>query len=167
MAKKKKNETPSDQEPQTFYDKLLEQREHLNEYKDALLAKTSSQIGGVGFMGALGGVALLADWTLTGGFFTILAGADALSYMNVRTNLRKVDKDLKDIDEKILQLELMPDFQKNRLEHASKLKDDFAKSQFTIGQLSQQLQDLQRQVAEARDPKPENLVKPRLMPPPK
>ncbi len=78
MAKKNKLDA-ADKEPQTFYDKLLEQREHLNEYKEALLGKTNSQIGGVGFMGALGGVALLADWTLTGGFFTILAGADALS----------------------------------------------------------------------------------------
>lgn len=164
MAKKKKEDL-SEKEPQTFYDKLLEQREHLNEQKDALRAKTHSEIGGVGFMGALGGVALLADWTLTGGFFTILAGAEGMSYLNVRSNLRKVDKDLKDIDEKILQLEQMPDFQKNRLERNSKLKDDFAKSQMTIDQMSQQLQDLQRQVAEVRDPKPENLVKPRLTPP--
>lgn len=166
MAKKNKLDA-ADKEPQTFYDKLLEQREHLNEYKEALLGKTNSQIGGVGLMGALGGVALIADWTLTGGFFSLLAGADALSYINVRTNLRKVDKDLKDIDEKILQLEAMPDFQKNRLERTHKLKDDFAKSQMTIGQMSQQLLDLQRQIDEAREPKTENLVKPRLMPPPK
>lgn len=167
MARKKKDSfVPDDEDASTpFYKKLLGHRDDLAERKTLREDKASREIGEFGFWSAVAGVAFAADWALTGGVLTIVAGASGLEWMHHQNQANKAAKELKEIDEKLFKLEAERLQHQPSLELKSGLKEEFSRTQGAVDELRQQVKTIQTEVDKAKSPKHLAIEKPKFDPP--
>lgn len=153
---------------------LEKERSKLQERYDALADKTRSEWGDAGFWGVVGGVALVADWTLLGGFGTVLAAANAGSAIGYARRARAVGRDLKEVKTSISNMrEAQFALKMQQLKNApqapvndNSLKDEFSPAaKAEIEALREKLSKLENQVGELQEDKGKGLDKPKFKKP--
>ena len=157
---------------------LEKDRKRLQERYDALADKSRSEWGDAGFWGAVGGVALLADWAFLGGFGTVLAVANAGSAIGYARRARAVGQDLKDVktrindmrkaqfELKLKQLENAPQNAPKTPDNDNSLKDEFSPAaKAEIDALRAKLAKLENQVGQMQDDHEKGLDKPKFRTP--
>lgn len=179
MARKKPQPAPR-QKPAGYTDNendplnaLEKEREKLGERFDALTKKADHEMSDLGFWGVVGGVALMADWTFLGGFGTTLAVLSGGQYIAYKAKARSVEKDLKIVREKIIdmqearfRLEMELQRQQPKPANQNNLKDEFSPAaKAEIEALRKKLSELSGQVDELQTDKEKGLDKPKFKPP--
>lgn len=118
------------------------------------------------FWGAVGGAAMLADWTFLGGLGTVLAGLNSLGVVAYGGMMLSVGKELKQVKSKI------NDMREERFEaelrhpelRSGALKADFSPAaQRRVAELEEQLKGLAKKLDDLEGPK--KIDKPKFKPP--
>lgn len=150
-------------------------RKRLQDQYDRLTTKARSEMGEVGFWGAVGTIALVADWGLLGGLGTAFAAWSAGEYIAYSRRARDVGKELKDVKTRInnmqqarfeAQMQQMKNApQQNPLPDNS-LKDEFSPAaKAEIESLRDKLAKLEKQVGQMQEDKDKGLDKPKFKKP--
>ena len=154
---------------------LEKDRKRLQEQYDRLTAKARGEIGDLGFWGAVGTVALIADWGLLGGMGTAFAAWSAGEYVVYARRAREVGKELKDVKTRIndmqqqrFDMQLQQQLQNNP---QGPLPDYSLKEEFSpaakaeIDALRDKLAKLEKQVGQMQEDKDKGLDKPKFKKP--
>lgn len=152
---------------------LEKEREKLGERFDALTKKADHEMSDLGFWGFVGGIGLMADWAFMGGLGTALAVWSGAEYLAYKSKARGVEKDLKAVREKIIDMQearfrLDMELQRQQPNPANqnKLKDEFSPAaKAEIEALRKKLSELSGQVDELQSDKEKGLDKPKFKPP--
>ncbi|MBW7911404.1 MAG: hypothetical protein H3C49_09090 [Alphaproteobacteria bacterium] len=156
---------------------LEKERNRLQERYDTLTGKARGEVGDVGFWGAVGALALMADWTFTGGLGTAFAAWSAGEYVMYARRAREVGKELKVVksriqnmqqarfEAQIQQMKQAPQKTQGAVPDTS-LKDEFSPAaQAEIESLRSKLATLEKQVGQMQEDKAGGLDKPKFKKP--
>lgn len=138
-----------------------------------LTKKADGELGEMGFWGFVGGVGLMADWAFMGGLGTAIAVWSGASYLTYKSNARSVEKDLKKVRDKIIDLQeerfranLEMQKQQPKPANENKLQAEFSPAaKAEIEALQKKLAELSGQVDKMQDDKEKGLDKPKFKPP--
>lgn len=154
---------------------LEKDRKRLQDQYDRLTTKARGEIGDLGFWGAIGTVALVADWGLLGGMGTAFAAWSAGEYIAYSRRAHLVGKELTDVKTRIKDMQQARfDAQMQQLKNApqqSPLPDNSLKDEFSpaakaeIEALRDKLAKLEQQVGQMQDDKDKGLDKPKFKKP--
>ena len=154
---------------------LEKDRKRLQENYDRLTNKARGEIGDLGFWGAVGTVALVADWGLLGGMGTAFAAWSAGEYIAYSRRAHAVGKELTDVKTRIKDMQQQRfDAQIQQLKNAPQqspvpdhsLKDEFSPAaKAEIDSLRDKLAKLEKQVGQMQDDKDKGLDKPKFKKP--
>jgi len=153
---------------------LEKERRRLQERYDTLTGKARGEIGDVGFWGAVGALAIAADWTITGGLGTAFAAWSAGEYVMYARRAREVGKELKTVKSRIQDMQQARfEAQMQQLKQApqgpapeASLKDEFSPAaKAEIEALRAKLAKLEQQVGQMQDDKQNGLDKPKFKKP--
>ena len=151
---------------------LEKERSKLQERYDALSGKARKEVGDVGFWGAVGAVALMADWAFLGGFGTVVAAWSAGEYISYARRAHETGKELKDVKTRIhdmqqaqfdLKIQQMKNAPQNGPTNDNSLKDEFSPAaKAEIDALREKLAKLEGQVGQLQEDKGNGLDKPKF-----
>lgn len=155
---------------------LEKERRRLQDRYDTLTGKARGEIGDVGFWGAIGALAIAADWTITGGLGTAFAAWSAGEYVMYARRAREVGKELKTVKSRIQDMQQARfEAQMQQLKQApqqqgpapeASLKDEFSPAaKAEIEALRAKLAKLEQQVGQMQDDKQNGLDKPKFRKP--
>jgi len=138
-----------------------------------LTKKADSELGEMGFWSFIGGVGLMADWAFMGGVGTAIAVWSGAGYLRYKADARRVEKDLKKVREKIIDLQeerfrahLEMQKQQPKPANENNLKDEFSPAaKAEIEALQKKLAELTGQVDKLQEDKEKGLDKPKFKPP--
>jgi hypothetical protein len=154
---------------------LERERDKLEQRFNDLTKKAQNELGEAGFWGFVGGVAIMADWAFMGGLGTAIAVWSGAEYIAYKTNARRVEKDLKKVQERIIDMQeerfrAQMDMQKQQRQpgvaNDNSLKDEFSPAaKAEIEALQKKLAELSGQVDKLQEDKEKGLDKPKFKPP--
>lgn len=158
--------------------KSLEQNcKKLEKRYEATIFRARHELGDMGFWGAVGAVAMVADLTVMGGIGTALAIWSGAGFLAYNSSANQIGKELKRVRERIddmQQARFEAQLQKNAQQHApqpaspdgKKLSEEFSPAaRAEIEALRDKLAQLENQVTQLKGEKEKGLDKPKFKKP--
>ncbi len=152
--------TPKDM---SFERMLKNTRRKVSKRKDEAQKKASGRVSDIGFWSVVAGVSFVADWAFLGGLGTAAAALTGVSWMNHKSTESKANKEIEELDRKLMELEELKALSPEPQQPRRKMKEDFSKA--TVEELRKKLEDVQRELDNLKDPKGPELDKPKFGPP--
>lgn len=174
MARKRKQQAPRPTEDAPRKEDPLQALEHERARLEEVLRKkkfaANEEAGNTVFWGALGSVGFLCDIAFLGGFGTTISVLAGAGWIKHGADARKMQKDLKTLDRKIIDLKEMRAQMHILREEDAALRRQEMKADFSAAALSE-IEALRRQVAdlqarlEPQEPPKKRIEKPKYDPP--
>lgn len=168
--KNKSTDKPAPQENDSNYeDSLFRRRLELEDMLATAHARSSGELGNMGFWGCVGAFAIAADLAFLGGFGTVCAVWSGMDSLDARGKVRAAERELKDVNEKLLKYQeiklaaraaepsskLNPSSPQNGFNNAAEPEDNVETLKKKMAALQQQVEDLQNpKTIELDKPKP-------------